>query len=82
MSSSSLLTPVAASTLVEPPSAFDFVRSDFDALSSHMAQCSAAQGRWSAVRGGLQQAHAMAIGRIVTLAFIATAVTLALVTFA
>lgn len=82
MSSSSVLVsptgPAAAST----PPTFDFVSSDFDALSSHMAQCSAAHGRWSAVRGGLQQVHALVSGRIVTVAFVATVATVALATFA
>lgn len=80
-SSSVLVSPADPATAAIPPS-FDFVSSDFDALSSHMAQCSAAHGRWSAVRGGLQQVHALVSGRIVTVAFIATMATVALTTLA
>lgn len=82
MSSSSLLVSPAGPTqeATQPP--FDFVTSDFDALSSHMAQCSAAQGRWSALRSGLRQAHSIAVGRLVTMACIAVAATIVLATFA
>ena len=82
MSSSSVLVPSVGPATASTPPAFDFVGSDFDALSSHMAQCSAAHGRWSAVRGGLQQVHALVSGRIVTVAFVAMVATVALVTFA
>ncbi len=50
------------------PSKIDFVRSDVDALASHMQQCASAHGRWFAARGHLQRARAMAAGHIVTLA--------------
>jgi len=53
------------------PSSIDFVRTDVDALASHMHQCAAAQGRWSAVRSHLQHVRAVAAGRIVTLACVA-----------
>lgn len=53
------------------PSKIDFVRTDVDALASHMHQCARAQGRWSAMRGHLQHVRAMAAGRIVTLACVA-----------
>lgn len=46
----------------------DFVSSDFDALALHMRDCERAHGRMFAVRSGLQQAHALAAGRIVTIA--------------
>lgn len=55
------------------PSKVDFVRTDVDALASHMHQCALAQGRWSAARGHLQRARALAAGRIVTLACVAVA---------
>ena len=79
-SSSALVSPTGPVTATTP--AFDFVSSDFDALSSHMAHCSAAHGQWSALKGGLQWVHAVVSGRIVTMAFIATVTALALATFA
>lgn len=53
------------------PSGIDFIRSDFDALASHMQQCETAHGRWPMARSHLQHARAMAAGRIVTLACVA-----------
>jgi adenylosuccinate lyase len=53
------------------PSSIDFIRSDFDALASHMQQCETAHGRWPMARSHLQHARAMAAGRIVTLACVA-----------
>ncbi|RZI65810.1 hypothetical protein [Variovorax guangxiensis] len=53
------------------PSNIDFVRTDVDALASHMHQCAAAQGRWSVVSAHLQHVRAVAAGRIVTLACVA-----------
>jgi adenylosuccinate lyase len=52
-------------------SSIDFIRSDFDALASHMQQCETAHGRWPMARSHLQHARAMAAGRIVTLACVA-----------
>ena len=82
MSSPSVLASPSGSLQDPAPPHFDFVSSDFDALSSHMAQCSAAQGRWSAVKGGLRQAHAIAAGRIVTMACIAVTAIVVMATFA
>jgi hypothetical protein len=52
-------------------SSIDFVRSDFDALASHMHHCARAHGRWFSLRSHLQQMRALAAGRIVTMAFAA-----------
>lgn len=56
------------------PSSTDFVRSDFDALASHMQQCETAHGRWSLARSHLQHVHGIAAGRIVTLACVAAVI--------
>ena len=56
------------------PSHIDFVRTDVDALASHMHQCAAAHGRWAALGAHLQHARALAAGRIVTLACLAVVV--------
>ena len=79
-SSSALVSPTVPVTATTP--AFDFVSSDFDDLSSHMAHCSAAQGRWSALRSGLRQVHSIAAGRLVTLTCVAVAAIVVLATFA
>ncbi|WP_208511065.1 hypothetical protein [Variovorax paradoxus] len=50
------------------PSHADLIGSDVDSLASHMRHCARAHGRWSSLRGRLQQLHALAAGRIVTLA--------------
>lgn len=81
-SSSALASSTTGPSPASVPPAFDFVSSDFDALSSHMAHCSAAHGQWSALKGGLQWVHAVVSGRIVTMAFIATVTAVALATFA
>jgi hypothetical protein len=56
------------------PSNIDFIRSDFDALASHMQQCESAHGRWPMARSRLQHARAIAAGRIVTLACVAAVI--------
>ena len=56
------------------PSKIDFVRSDFDALASHMQQCETAHGRWPMARSHLQNARSIAAGRIVTLACVAAVI--------
>ncbi|MCU4117572.1 hypothetical protein [Variovorax sp. N23] len=56
------------------PSNIDFIRSDFDALASHMQQCATAHGRWSMARCRLQHVRAIAAGHIVTLACVAVVV--------
>ena len=60
----------------------DFVGTDFEALASHMRQCSSAQGQWSAARGRLQWVHAVVSGRIVTTACIAAVTAVSLIAFA
>lgn len=47
-------------------SAVDCVSSDIFALAAHMRDCAQARGRWPTVRSGLQRAHALTAGRIVT----------------
>lgn len=75
-------TPAAVSGAVTNPQ-IDFVSSDFEALASHMRQCSSARGQWYAARSGLQWVHAAVSGRIVTMACIAAAVTtVSLIAFA
>ena len=56
------------------PSNIDFIRSDFDALASHMQQCETAHGRWPMARSHFQHARAVAAGRIVTLACVAVVI--------
>ena len=51
----------------------DFVTGDVAALAAHMQRCAHARDRWFKVRGGLQTAHAMVAGRIVTLTCLAVA---------
>jgi hypothetical protein len=46
----------------------DFVSSDVAALAAHMRDCADSRGPLFRLRGGLQTAHALAAGRIVTLA--------------
>lgn len=53
------------------PSTLGFIRSDIEALASHMQHCATAHGRWAVARAGLQHLRSMAAGRIVTLACIA-----------
>jgi len=49
----------------------DFIGGDFDALATHMRQCTAAQGRWFALGSQLQRARSVLAGRIVTVACVA-----------
>ncbi|MDP9879616.1 hypothetical protein J2W25_003742 [Variovorax boronicumulans] len=49
----------------------DFVGSDFEALASHMRHCARAHGRWFSLRSHMQRVHALAAGRIVTMACVA-----------
>ncbi len=55
-----------------PHSQIELIGSDVESLASHMRHCAHAQGRWSSLRGRLQQLHGLAAGRIVTLACAAT----------
>ncbi len=60
--------PLASTPSLGPaPSQADFVTSDVAALAAHMRHCAHSRGRLFQMRGGLQSAHAMATGRIVTL---------------
>lgn len=82
MSSSQTLASPAGISATSARVPFDFVSSDIDDLASHMSHCAASQGRWFAVRSHLQRAHAMAAGRIVTMACIAACVGIAFLAFA
>ena len=82
MSSSQTLASSAGTPAASERSAFDFVGSDIDALAVHMGHCAASRGRWFAMRGNLQQVHAIAAGRIVTMACIATSVAIAFLALA
>lgn len=82
MSSSQTLASPAGITATSERPVFDFVGSDIDALASHMGHCAASRGRWFAMKGNLQQAHALASGRIVTMACIAAFIGIALLAFA
>jgi hypothetical protein len=82
MSSSQTLASSSATAAIQERPVFDFVGSDIDALASHMGHCAASRGRWFAMKGNLQQAHAIASGRIVTMACIAASVGIALLAFA
>lgn len=56
----------------------DFVRSDFEALASHMRHCERDQGRWFTVTTEWERVRSLAAGRIVTLSCLALVVTLTL----
>lgn len=60
----------------------DFVHTDITALAAHMQRCATSRGRWFALRDGLQAAHALVAGRIVTLALAALVIALALLSVA
>ena len=60
----------------------DFVRSDIDALASHMRHCARAQGRWFTVKSRLQGMRSAAAGRIVTMASAAVVLAIGLYAFA
>jgi hypothetical protein len=63
------LLNAAPSSLRRPLSgSSDFVSSDFSALASHMHACERSRGRFFALRGWLETAHALASPRIVTTA--------------
>ena len=70
------------SSAVSHASQGDFVSSDFDALALHMRECARARGPMFTLRSGLQQIHAMAAGRIVTVAFLAFVIGLGLLALA
>jgi hypothetical protein len=63
-------------------STIDFVRSDFEALASHMRHCARAHGRWFSARSHMQRARALAAGRIVTMACVAAIFGIGLFAFA
>ena len=64
--------PLASAPVVGPAdSQADFVTGDVAALAAHMQRCAHSRGRLFRMRGGLQTVHAMAAGRIVTLACLA-----------
>lgn len=63
-------------------STIDFVRSDFEALASHMRHCARAHGRWFSARSHMQRARALAAGRIVTMACVAAVFGIGLFAFA
>jgi len=58
----------------------DFVSSDVAALAAHMRDCADSRGPLFRLRGGLQTAHALAAGRIVTLACVVCVVAAGLIT--
>ena len=70
------------SSAVSHASQGDFVSSDFDALALHMRDCARARGPMFTLRSGLQRFHAMAAGRIVTVAFLAFVIALGLLALA
>ncbi len=52
----------------------DFVTGDVNALALHMRDCARAHGRMVSLRSGLQRAHSLMAGRIVTMAFLAVVI--------
>jgi hypothetical protein len=74
MSSLQSLASSSGISLKSSHAPFDFVSSDFDDLASHMSHCAASRSRWFALRSNLQSVHAMAAGRLVTLACIAAVI--------